>query len=129
MTLNLYMELKKIASAEFSDIVMGTEIIFASTGRVRKLRITLIDETFIDVWYSAEGEYSFHWEQGGIREYVYRHDNAPHKKWNYVSTFPKHCHEGSEEKVVESKLPDDPNEALMEFLKIVRRLMRLKKET
>ena len=58
------------------------------------------------------GRYSYHWSNKGVRDYVLRHDNAPHEKWKTVSTFPKHCYEGSESNVVSSKIPDDSSGAL-----------------
>ncbi|MFQ5636537.1 MAG: DUF6516 family protein [bacterium] len=48
---------------------------------------------------------------------IYRHDNAPHLNREKVKTFSKHFHEGSEEKVIESHISDNPPEALREFLK------------
>jgi len=39
----------------------------------------------------------------------------------YVKTFPKHFHNGSEENVVESDTSDEPEEAVREFLSSVRR--------
>lgn len=123
MILSLYKHLKKIADSEYSDIVEGSEIIFTYSGRARKLRIKLIDTTFIDIWYSAEGEYSFHWEQTNVRDTVYRHDNAPHNKWSFVKTFPKHCHDRTQENVTESNLSEIPDEALREFLNIARKKM------
>lgn len=49
-----------------------------------------------------------------------RHDNAPHEKWKGATTFPKHCHEGSEENIVLSLIPDNPDEALRYFLQKVK---------
>jgi len=121
--LELYRKLKEIADNEYGDIIKEDEIIFSYAGRARKLRLRLIDNTFIDIWYSIEGEYSFHWEQRNVRDVIYRHDNAPHNKWNYIYTFPKHCHDGSQENVIDSHLSDVPEQALREFLNIVR--MRL----
>ena len=123
MILALYKQLKEIARAEFGDIVMGVEVIVSHTGRARKLRMTLIDDTFVDVWHSQDGDYAYHWEQRERRDFVYRHDNAPHKAWRKVSTFPKHCHEGTQSHVTESHLPEEPVEAMREFLRQVRRLM------
>jgi len=51
---------------------------------------------------------------------IYRHDNAPHSRWRSVATFPRHFHEGSETRVVESHLSQVPEEALREFLTFVR---------
>ena len=124
MIFELYSRLKGIA-LEFSDIVTNAEILFSYTGRAQKLRITLIDTTFVDVWRSVDSnEYSYHWEMRPIRNEIYRHDNAPHKRWEYVSTFPKHCHDGSQDNVVESHISDSPDEGLRQFLNIVRERLR-----
>lgn len=121
MISGLYWQLKEIVEKEFSDIVETAEIIKSPAGRPRKIRFTLIDGTFVDIWYSLSGEYSFHWEQASKRSYLYRHDNAPHLKWSYVKTFPRHCHDGSHANVVESYLPQKPDEALLAFFSIVRK--------
>jgi hypothetical protein len=44
-----------------------------------------------DIIENAENNYSLHWEQKNVRNTIYRHDNAPHKKWSNIKTFPKHC--------------------------------------
>lgn len=123
MILDLYKELKKIADNEYNEIVEESEIIFSYAGRARKLRIKLIDNTFIDVWFSLGGEYSLHWEQAQVRNIIYRHDNAPHKRWSSVKTFPKHCHDTTQENVIESNLSDKPEETLRVFMSIVRKKM------
>lgn len=123
MILALYKRLREIAITEFEDIVMEAEVIVSYTGRARKLRVILIDDTFVDVWHSEDRDYAYHWEQRERRDFVYRYDNAPHKAWNKVSTFPKHCHEGTQAHVTESHLPDEPEEAIREFLRQVRRLL------
>jgi hypothetical protein len=126
MIFELYRKLEQITVVEFNDIVEDYVIILTYSGRAQKLRLKLIDKTFIDVWYSLEGEYSFHWEQREIRGTIYRHDNAPHKKWKYIKTFPKHCHDGTQENVTESYISDIPETALKYFLSIVRkRLVKL----
>jgi len=127
MILNLYRELEKLALSHSSDIVKDSEVIYSPAGRARKLRLYLIDETFIDIWYNMDKDYSYHWEQRNVRDKVYRHDNAPHHKWRKIPTFPKHCHDRAENIVVKSTLPDDPKDALVEFLSLVRkRLIELK---
>lgn len=123
MISKLYRQLKEIADKEFGEIVEDSEIILSYTGRARKLRLQLIDSTFIDIWYSPDGEYSFHWEQTDVRDEIYRHDNAPHQKWSRVKTFPKHCHNKTQNNVVGSNLPDNIEEALRGFLSIVRKKM------
>jgi hypothetical protein len=86
----------------------------------------LIDGSFVDVWFSLklEGRYSYHWERKAIDGTTYRHDNAPHKHWREVKTFPKHFHDGSEERVKESDISDAPEEGLREFLAFVRNRLK-----
>ncbi len=62
--------------AEFSDIVIDVYLRFSISGSIERLRVFLIDGTFIDVWLSASGKYSYHWEQRHVRGIIYRHDNA-----------------------------------------------------
>jgi len=90
-----YKRIKENIELRFSDILKSTELIQGTAGRIRKLRLYLIDNTFVDIWYSSDGSYSYHWEQRSIGNAIYRHDNAPHKKWRNISTFPKHCHDGN----------------------------------
>ncbi|MCX9074041.1 MAG: DUF6516 family protein [Candidatus Methanoperedens sp.] len=82
--MNINKRLSQIAEIEFSDIVEMAE------ESEDKLRIYLIDESYIDVWFSRkmEGRYAYHWERGHIDGKIYRHDNIPHKRWEYVKTFP-----------------------------------------
>ncbi|MDP2752822.1 MAG: hypothetical protein Q8P40_00280 [Nitrospirota bacterium] len=49
MISELYRQLKEIADKEFNEIIEDSEIITSYTGRARKLRLKLIDETFIDI--------------------------------------------------------------------------------
>ncbi len=116
-------KLKDIAEIEFNDIVV--DVIFAD---LNELRIILIDGSFIDVWYSLKlkGRYSYHWERKFIDGSIYRHDNAPHKKWRHLQTFPKHFHNVSEDIVISSHISDDPELALKEFLSFASK--HIKKE-
>ena len=114
-------QLKEIAEVEFAEIVEH-----AYSPDVNELRIISTDGSFIDLWFSLKlaGRYSYHWERRAIDERVYRHDNAPHKRWRGVKTFPKHLHNGSEERVVERFISDVPEEALRQFLAFVRDKLR-----
>ena len=107
----------QIAETEFSDIVVE-----AFSPDVNELRIFLIDGSFVDVWFSLklEGRYSDHWERRAVDGTIYRHDNAPHKRWETVKTFPRHVHDGSEERGVESDISEEPEQALRSFLEFVR---------
>jgi hypothetical protein len=120
MILSVYNSLIELVNDELKDICEDAVIMFSTTGRAQKVRIYLIDNTIVDIWISRDGRYSYHWSNKGVRDYVLRHDNAPHEKWKTVSTFPKHCHDGSESNVVSSKIPDDPIAALKYFLQRVK---------
>lgn len=118
----VYRALQQIARLEFADIVIDAQVLTLSTGDPHKLRLDILDGSLLDVFISASGRYSYHWERrltptGDL----YRHDNAPHKKWRTVTTFPRHFHNGSEEIVVASHIDDDPHQAIREFLTFVRR--------
>ena len=118
-------KLKQIAEIEFNDIVEDVYIT-----DVNELRIFLVDGSFIDIWYSLKlkNRYSYHWERKHINGSIYRHDNAPHQRWNYVSTFPKHFHNKKEEIVEESYISEDPTEALREFLTFVKKILKTKEK-
>ncbi len=106
-----YRELSEIAIREFGDIVVKSEILKLPSGVSLKLRLYLVDNTFVDVWISPTGKYSYHWEQSGVRDVVFRHNNAPHERWRHVKTFPKHFHNGSEENAVESNISETKDES------------------
>jgi hypothetical protein len=117
--------LREIAEMEFTDIVAE-----AFVPDVNELRIILNDGSFVDVWFSLKlpGRYSYHWERRAIDGKIYRHNNAPHKRWQSVATFPKHFHDGSEDHVVESRLSEEPEQALREFLTFVRERFKMPAE-
>ena len=113
-------QLREIAEVEFADIVAE-----AFVPDVNELRIILTDGSFVDVWFSLKltDRYSYHWERRAVDGTIYRHDNAPHKLWLSVATFPKHFHNASESNVVNSNLSEVPEDALREFLTFVRERM------
>ncbi|GAB4407626.1 MAG: hypothetical protein OHK0032_02980 [Thermodesulfovibrionales bacterium] len=116
----LYSRLLKIATDEYGSIIESGEIFHSSlTNNALKLRLYLYEESFIDIYYSQKGRYSYHWNRLLTHNEIYRYDNAPHIKWKSIQTFPKHFHNGSEENVVSSELSDNPEEALREFLDFV----------
>jgi len=97
--------LRQVAEVEFADIVAD---VWIPDGNA--MRIMLRDGSFIDVWYSLKltDRYSYHWERQAIDGTIYRHDNVPHCRWQAVSTFPNHFHDGSEIQVVESFISGNP---------------------
>ena len=109
--------LRQIAEVEFVDIVLEAVI-----PDINELRIILTDGSFVDVWFSLklQGRYSFHRERRALDGKIYRHDNAPHKRWESVATFPRHFHDGSETNVSASYLSEVPEQALREFLAFIR---------
>ena len=84
-----YKQIRRVVESEFSDILKAAELIRGTAGRIRKLRLHLIDNTLIDIYYAIDGSYSYHWEQRSVRDAIDRHNNAPHQKWSDVSTLPK----------------------------------------
>ncbi|MEW6003542.1 MAG: DUF6516 family protein [Nitrospirota bacterium] len=109
-------DFKRIAEVEFADIVK-------STSRIDyKLRITLINNSFIDVHLSQKlpDKFGFHWECMDESRTFYRYDNFPDKKWQSVSTFPYHLHAGSQDAVEASPFPLTPVEGFRAFMEFVR---------
>lgn len=121
----VYEDLQHIAWTEFSDIVTLAEIARLDSGAPRKLRLRLIDGSYADVFVSDSGRYSYHWERTADNvKVVYRHDNAPHTVWKHVATFPKHFHSRSEDNVVESHISSEPSQAIREFCRFIRDVLR-----
>jgi hypothetical protein len=115
----MYAILAEIALAEFGDLVIHCQPIGRRSQAPLKLRLTIRDGTFLDVWLNADGSrYAYHWEQRARRGLIHRHDNAPDHPT--IATHPKHFHNGTEEAIEESYIPDDPEMALRFFLDYVR---------
>lgn len=107
---------------EFPLAVDNGEIIFSDNDIPRKLRLTVCDNSYIDVYISKD-KYSFHWDRKMVSNEIYRHDNAPHKRWSKIKTFPKHFHNRSEDNVEVSYISDKPEDALKEFLEFVQHIL------
>ena len=114
-----YLNLESIAK-RFKEVVLETRIIKLTSGEPAKLRIEIVDGSFADIWLSASGKYSYHWDRLEIDGTIYRFDNAPHRAWENVTTFPHHFHNRYERKVFESNMPSTPEmqmEYFMDFIK------------
>ena len=113
--------IKKQIELEFADIIDSVSIY-----EVNEMRIILIDETFIDVWFSLKlkNRYSYHWERRFKDNTIYRHDNIPHKKWQNIKTFPKHFHDKGPYNVKESFINENINEGIVEFLTFAREKLK-----
>ena len=118
--LRTYQGLAYICQKEFSDIVEQTKLIRPGSLGSTKLRIILKENSYIDVWLSASGRYSYHWERRAKAGQIFRHDNAP--DFPDIKTYPKHFHDGNEQDVKESFLSDKPEEALREILSFVKEI-------
>ena len=101
---------------EFADIVLD----ISHTGA--KLRMLLIDGSYVDFWWSEiqEGRFAHHWNRQHVNGTIHRHDNSPHRKWRHIKTFPQHYHREQEDSVTESFLPSAPQEAVRTFLMFCR---------
>lgn len=115
-----YHRLALMALTEFSDIVVDTEIVEG------KLRLHLIDGSFIDVWISRRlpGRYAVHWERRHLDGTIYRWDNTPHARHRGLSTFPHHFHRGRDDVVEESEPPESIDSLVRRALLFARDVLR-----
>ena len=90
--LRLYKSLLDIATTEFVTVVESGEIFYSQGMEPWKVRLYLCDGSIVDIYYSVKGKYSYHWDRRLITHEIFRHDNAPHQRWKYISSFPKHFH-------------------------------------
>lgn len=119
MTVDLA-HLARIAITEFADIVIATTVVRD------KLRVLLTDGSFVDFWWSAKipGRFAHHWERTHVDGTIYRHDNMPHPRWQFVASYPQHYHEESYEHVVDSLSPSEPPEVVLRaFLAFACRIL------
>ena len=117
-----YRTLEKIALADFSDIVKNTALIGGRSAQPNKLRVYLIDGSFLDVRFSDKNDYSYHWEQRAVRGLIHRWDNAPdHPE---IETFPHHFHNGKEDNILNSQLNIDVRGAFKEVLGFIKNKLK-----
>ena len=109
-------DLKRVAEVEFADIVK------TSIRIDYKMRIILIDKSFIDVFLSERlpNKFGFHWERMDKSGTIYRYDNVPDKKWRNLATYPFHFHKCSQDAVEDSPFPQTPIEGFRAFMEFVR---------
>ena len=122
----VYSNLGQLASREFGDLVVNWHILCLPNGDPTKLRLEIVDGSFLDIYCAPSGRYSYHWDRREQGDGFYRHDNAPHKRLRHLATYPKHFHAGQEDKTVESQISDQPELALCEFLMDIQRLLPAK---
>ena len=109
-------DLKRVAEVEFSDIVKETFPISY------KLRIVLVDNSFIDVNVSKKlsGKFGFHWECRDREGTIFRYDNFPDKSWKNIPTFPYHFHKSSQENIEASPFPLTIIDGFRSFMEFIR---------
>ncbi len=117
--IDIYPELIHIAESLYKDIVSSCKIIQKRTIGTAKIRFIIINNTFLDVWVSSTGKYSYHWEQRARCGKIYRHDNAPDHP--HIDTFPKHLHDGDEKNIQPSYIDDNPLKAIEQILDTIRK--------
>ncbi len=117
---DLYKSISDTILDEYPDIVEDAQTHRTSSGAPTKLRVYIVDGSYLDVWLSASGKYSYHWERTHVTGEIHRHDNAPHPKHSHVKTYPKHYHAGSDDHVKESHIPDDSTQAARAILSFIR---------
>lgn len=108
-------DLRRIAEIEFAIIIKDTFIIGY------KLRILLVDDSFVDVNLSKKlsDRFGYHWESKSDKNEIYRYDNFPDKNWKFVDTYPYHFHNGSQENVENSPFPVSIKEGFRAFMEFV----------
>lgn len=120
--LTRYKQIERMAHSEFPDIVTSSQILHKRSSGSAKLRLHLKDQTYMDIWLTGTGKYSFHWEHRAKRGLIHRHDNAPdHPE---IATFPKHFHNGEDQNILPSHLNDEPLGAVRGFLEFARTFLK-----
>jgi len=116
--IKLYNKLKTIAESEYKDIITSTKILGKRTIGSAKLRIFFKDQTYLDIWLSPSGKYSYHWEQRAQRGIIHRHDNAP--DFPHIKTHPQHFHNGNEKNIQPSYIDTNPTIAIKQILTTIK---------
>lgn len=115
-----YRKIRVLILKEFPDITELVEQVYG------KVRVHLTDGSYLDIWLSQKmlGRFAYHWEHRHINGGIHRHDNRPHKHLKNMKSFPKHFHNGNEENITESSIPDEPTEGVRFFLTFIRQMLR-----
>jgi hypothetical protein len=109
--------IRRVAEIEFAAIVVQTDLLGA------KLRILLIDTSYVDAWASRKlvGRFGFHWERRHLDQSIYRYDNFPDVNWSNISTFPFHFHDGDQHTVVDAPFTPELEQGFREFMQFVKK--------
>jgi hypothetical protein len=107
--------LSDLIKREFSDLIRSDPIIMET-----RIRIHLKDDSFIDIRYPINTDYSFHWQR---EKETIRINTAPdHPE---IETFPRHLHKGKEVKADNiTEIGLLPEENLRRFMNFVRKILK-----
>ena len=112
-----YRKLARIAFSEFRGILKREPLILRD-----RIRLLFIDESFMDIRYPLDQDYSFHWQR---RRELYRINTAPdHPE---IGTFSRHIHAKEEENITPdtiTSLNNPPEENLRQVLKWVKQKLK-----
>lgn len=119
--MNPLAQLQRIAEVEFAIIVVQTDLLGA------KMRILLIDTSYVNVWASHKlnQRFGFHWERQHLDGSIYRYDSFPDTHWSAVSTFPFHFHNGDQDTVIAAPFAPTLEQGSRDFMAFVRRTIDL----
>jgi len=111
-----YVELVEIVETQFADIINAWVI------RSNKLRLFVIDGSYVDIWFSfrLQNRFAYHWERRSIDGSIYRLDNRPHADQTSLPGFPVHFHNGIDSKIERSPFSYEIEKAFIEFLRFMR---------
>ena len=116
-----YQKLARITSSEFKDILKQEPLVLRD-----RIRLLFIDESFMDIHYPVDHDYSFHWQR---KRELYRINTAPNHP--EIETFPRHIHAGEEENITSDTITspnNPPEENLRQVLKWVKEKLKNKRE-
>ena len=114
-----YRKLARIAFSEFRHILKREPLILRD-----RIRLLFIDESFMDIRYPLDHDYSFHWQR---KRELYRINTAPNHP--EIETFPRHIHAKEEENITPdtiTSLNNPPEENLRQVLKWVKQKLKSK---
>jgi Family of unknown function (DUF6516) len=114
-------DIQHIAEIEFNEIVIDGQLLGD------KLRLFLLDSSYIDLWLSRKlkDRFGFHWERRHLDGTLYRYDNFPDTDWNMVATYPYHFHNGSQKNVEASPFAQGILDGFCDFMHFVQRQLTI----
>ena len=74
---DLYRNISDLSLNEYPDTVEDAQIHRTPSGTPAKLRIHIVDGSYLDVWLSRSGKYSYHWERRHLQGQMHRHTTHP----------------------------------------------------